>query len=135
MIGVITLLVVGPERLPRVARTAGHWAGKMRQMLANVKAEVDREIHAEELKRVMQEQAKSSGVYEIVEETKEAARETRESIDETRAAAEELQRREDEYVVKAVTSTETQAIADTSAEEPGAPANPSSEKDRPSHER
>lgn len=72
MIGVVALLVIGPERLPRVARTVGLWVGRARRMLASVKADIDRELHAEELKRIMAEQARSSGVHEIVEETRES---------------------------------------------------------------
>ncbi len=71
-IGVVALLVLGPERLPVVARTAGLWFGKARHFLASVKADIDREIKAEELKQIMEQQAKSNGLYEIVEETKAA---------------------------------------------------------------
>lgn len=71
-IGVVALLVLGPERLPAVARTAGLWFGKARRFLSSVKADIDREIKAEELKQIMAEQAKSSGLYDIVEETQAA---------------------------------------------------------------
>jgi len=71
-IGVVALLVLGPERLPSVARTAGLWFGKARHFLASVKADIDREIKAEELKQIMEQQAKSAGLYDIVEETKSA---------------------------------------------------------------
>ncbi|MEZ5578150.1 MAG: Sec-independent protein translocase protein TatB [Candidatus Competibacteraceae bacterium] len=50
LIGVVAMIVVGPERLPGLARTAGLWLGKARRMLADVKAEVDRELQLEELK-------------------------------------------------------------------------------------
>jgi sec-independent protein translocase protein TatB len=52
LVGVVALIVVGPERLPGLARTAGLWLGKARRMIADVKAEVDRELQLEELKRV-----------------------------------------------------------------------------------
>jgi len=41
---VIALLVVGPERLPRIARTAGLWLGKMRGFVSSVKADIDQEL-------------------------------------------------------------------------------------------
>ncbi len=44
LIGVVALLVVGPERLPKLARTAGLWIGRGRRMLSSVKAEIDREL-------------------------------------------------------------------------------------------
>jgi sec-independent protein translocase protein TatB len=70
LIAVVALLVVGPERLPRLARTAGMWLGKARRFLSQVKGEIDREVRAEELKRIMSEQSKSTGMYELVEETR-----------------------------------------------------------------
>ena len=69
LIMVIALLVVGPERLPRLARTAGLWLGKARSVLRGVKAEIDREIAAEELKQQLARQAESAGLHEIIEET------------------------------------------------------------------
>lgn len=85
VIGVITLLVVGPERLPRIARTAGLWLGKARYFITSVKADIDREIRADELKRIMQEQARSAGVHEIIEETKSTMEQTRAELESTRA--------------------------------------------------
>ncbi len=41
---VIALLVVGPERLPKVARTAGLWLGKVRGFIVTVKADIDQEL-------------------------------------------------------------------------------------------
>ena len=49
LIGVIALIVLGPERLPKAARTAGLWMGRARRMLREVKADIDREIRASEL--------------------------------------------------------------------------------------
>ena len=69
LITVIALLVVGPERLPRLARTAGLWLGKARRMVSSVKEDIDREIKAEELKRILNEQSKLPGLQDIVEET------------------------------------------------------------------
>ena len=49
IIAVIALIVVGPQRLPPLARTAGLWIGKARRMVADVKADIDREIRESEL--------------------------------------------------------------------------------------
>ena len=73
LILVVALVVVGPERLPRLVRTAGIYLGRARRSIASVKADVQRELAAEELKRTLQEQAKSVGLHDIVEETKDAA--------------------------------------------------------------
>jgi len=65
---VITLLVVGPERLPRVARTAGLWVGKMRSFVASVKADIDQELAAEELKKTLARQASVPELEELIDE-------------------------------------------------------------------
>lgn len=59
LIMVVLLLVVGPERLPKLARTAGVWVGRARRMVADVKAEVNRELRAQELKESMEGQGLS----------------------------------------------------------------------------
>jgi sec-independent protein translocase protein TatB len=72
VIGVVALLVIGPERLPGVARTTGLWFGRIRRFVGSVKEDIDREIKADELKRIIEQQEKSSGVHEILEETRGA---------------------------------------------------------------
>ncbi len=52
LIGAVALIVIGPERLPRVARTVGHFLGKAQRYVADVKAEVNRSIELEELKKM-----------------------------------------------------------------------------------
>jgi len=49
VIGLIALIVLGPKRLPEVARTAGRWLGQLRRFVSEVKQDLDREIHHEEL--------------------------------------------------------------------------------------
>jgi sec-independent protein translocase protein TatB len=70
LIGIVALLVVGPERLPRMARTAGLWLGRARRFVSSVKADIDRELAAEELKKTLAKQAESSGLYDIIEDTR-----------------------------------------------------------------
>ena len=52
LIGAVALIVIGPERLPKVARTVGHLVGKAQRYVADVKAEVSRSIELEELKKM-----------------------------------------------------------------------------------
>lgn len=68
LVGVIALLVVGPERLPKLARTAGLWLCHARRSLTTVKQEIDREIKAEELKEILRKQAESNPLNAILEE-------------------------------------------------------------------
>jgi sec-independent protein translocase protein TatB len=68
LIGVVALIVLGPERLPKVARTAGFWLGRARRAFLSVKEEIDREIKAEELKEILRKQAESNPLETILEE-------------------------------------------------------------------
>jgi sec-independent protein translocase protein TatB len=52
VIGVVALIVIGPERLPRVARTLGHLVGRLQRYVADVKADINREVELEELKKM-----------------------------------------------------------------------------------
>jgi sec-independent protein translocase protein TatB len=52
LIGAVALIVIGPEKLPRVARTVGHLLGKAQRYVADVKAEVSRSIELDELKKM-----------------------------------------------------------------------------------
>lgn len=55
LIGAVALIVIGPEKLPRVARTVGHLVGKAQRYVADVKAEVNRSIELDELKKMKTE--------------------------------------------------------------------------------
>jgi sec-independent protein translocase protein TatB len=72
IIGVVALIVIGPERLPSVARTAGLWFGRMRGFVSTMKADIDKQLKAEDLQKILKEQANSAGLHEIIEETKDA---------------------------------------------------------------
>lgn len=52
LIGLVALIVIGPERLPRVARTAGHLLGRLQRYVGDVKSDISREMQLEELKKM-----------------------------------------------------------------------------------
>lgn len=52
VIGVIALVILGPERLPKLARTAGMWIGRARRMVATVKDDINKELEGVRLKEV-----------------------------------------------------------------------------------
>lgn len=56
LIAVVALLILGPERLPTAARTAGLWIGKARRMVGNVKSEIDRELQLDEVRKRLKEE-------------------------------------------------------------------------------
>ena len=67
IIAVIALLVIGPERLPKAARTVGLWVGRARRMVTDVKADIDREIREgdlAELKKAGEELKKTQSAVE-----------------------------------------------------------------------
>jgi len=51
LVGLVALIVLGPERLPGAVRTAGLWVGRLKRSFSNIKAEVEREIGADEIRR------------------------------------------------------------------------------------
>jgi sec-independent protein translocase protein TatB len=70
---IVALIVVGPERLPGLARTAGLWMGKARRFVASVKADIDRELKTEELRQLLDKQAQEvAQLREMLDETKSA---------------------------------------------------------------
>src|SRR6476646_10820970 len=52
VIGVVALIVIGPQKLPRVARTGGILMGRMQRYVSDVKADINREIELEELRKM-----------------------------------------------------------------------------------
>jgi sec-independent protein translocase protein TatB len=62
VIAVVALIVIGPERLPKVARTLGHLFGRMQRYVSDVKADISREMELDELRKLqasMQDAARS----------------------------------------------------------------------------
>ncbi len=58
VIGLVALIVIGPERLPGVARTVGHLLGRLQRYVNDVKSDINREMQLDELKK-LQEQVTS----------------------------------------------------------------------------
>ena len=90
VIGVVALIVIGPERLPRVAKTLGHLFGRLQRYVSEVKSDINREIELEELrnlKATMQdaarsiEQAVTSQVNYIDSEVKQAGAEVQKQVE------------------------------------------------------
>ena len=84
VIGVVALIVIGPDRLPKVAKTVGHLVGRMQRYVADVKADINREVEMSELKdlrKTMDEAAAtmntamSSHANAITEEVRNAEQE------------------------------------------------------------
>ena len=80
MVGLVSLLVIGPERLPKVARLAGFWIGKTRSMVASVKAEIKQELQEEELRQIFKEQADLQEFHTALNETTDAVNSIKTSL-------------------------------------------------------
>lgn len=68
LIGLVALIVVGPERLPKLARTAGAWLGRLNRYVSQVKSEIHRELELDELRKAQQSVKESVQKYEIMTE-------------------------------------------------------------------
>jgi sec-independent protein translocase protein TatB len=90
IIAVVGLIVIGPERLPRVARTLGHLFGRMQRYVSEVKADINREMELDELRKLqssMQDAARdieksvSTQVNYIEEEVRQAESEAKKAVE------------------------------------------------------
>ena len=81
LVGLVALLVFGPERLPSLARTAGLWIGRGRRFLSTVKADIEQELKAEELKRIIREQQLNNPLHDLIEDTGKSLRDAREQAE------------------------------------------------------
>ena len=75
VIGVVALLVIGPEKLPKVARTLGHLLGRAQRYVNDVKSDINREIQLDELKKLQSQVSESArSLEDMVRKEYESAR-------------------------------------------------------------
>lgn len=75
VIGIVALVVIGPERLPKVARTLGHLLGRAQRYVSDVKSDINREIQLDELKKLQTQVTDSArAMEETVRKEYDAAR-------------------------------------------------------------
>lgn len=114
LVFIVALLVIGPERLPRVARAAGLWLGRLRNFVQTVKEDIDKELAAEDLKRQLRESKDLAEVRKILDEADGVGRQAKATLE-----------KEQDYLVKAVkpeSEQASQAHAETETETPRASA-------------
>ncbi len=83
LVGLVSLLVIGPEKLPKAARIAGFWVGKTRNMVASVKSEIKQELQAEELRQIMQQQAELEEFHQAVADGEQELENISQSLTQT----------------------------------------------------
>ncbi len=69
IIMIVALVVIGPDKLPGIARSAGKWVGKARYFIANVKQDIQKEMRAEELKQAIERDAGIDELKQIMSTT------------------------------------------------------------------
>lgn len=75
VIGVIALVVIGPERLPKVARTVGHLLGRAQRYVSDVKGDIQREVELDELKKMKEEMENAArNVTQSMQDTENSIR-------------------------------------------------------------
>ncbi len=87
MLGLVSLLVIGPERLPKVARLAGFWVGKLQKMVTSVKAEIRHELQVEEMRQLMKEQTGLDEYHQALNEMNESVADINSSLQNVREPA------------------------------------------------
>ncbi|MDZ7651990.1 MAG: Sec-independent protein translocase protein TatB [Burkholderiaceae bacterium] len=65
VIGAVALIVLGPERLPKVARQVGDWVGKAQRYVSQVKSDINRELELSELKKLQEEARNAASMIGI----------------------------------------------------------------------
>ncbi len=103
---VVALLVIGPDKLPGVARTLGTWVGRARRFVHNVKQDVEREMRAEEMRKALERDASLEELKQIMN----TERFTLEEEDET-----------PQYQVRAIEGEPGEQARDNSEQKPDKP--------------
>lgn len=95
LVGIIGLLILGPERLPVAARTLGKWVGRARRMVSQFTQEIDKEIEIEELKAQLKKQGESLDINKDVQQIQETVSQALKEVEQD--AQSELPPHSDEY--------------------------------------
>ena len=80
LIGVIALIIVGPERMPGIARAAGRYAGKAKRFIAKIQDDVSDELEVEKFKEQLSSMDKDSNIIEIFDETKDTINDIKNNV-------------------------------------------------------
>lgn len=79
IVAIVGLIVLGPERLPKVAKQAGQWLGKLQRYVADVKSDINRQMELDELRKLQGEV--SGAARELQESLESTVSETRSQFD------------------------------------------------------
>ena len=130
VIGVVALVVIGPEKLPRLARTLGHLAGKLQRYVSDVKADINREIELEDLKKMRDsmQQAASSFQSDITSEVHKTEAELQKAADELNKTTADINQALNSAPAETPAPPPQEAFHAEPAAEPAAPEAPAKTK-------
>jgi len=121
LLGIVALVVIGPERLPKVARTMGHLYGRLQRYVTQVKADINREMEAADLGKMKSEFESAARSFQS--EVESSVRSIESQARETQASVEKA------LDVQATAANEPAAAPADAA--PAGPAGPGSDAEAP----
>ena len=133
LLGVIALLVVGPDRLPALARTVGVWVGRAQRLVGQVRADIEREVRADELRKAAKEYSPTGMLGDMRKEVEDFASEVSKPVDLDAEKAEPAKSSTSDTAPAAPTASAAapaSAAADTSTAPESEPAEPEAEDAR-----
>lgn len=110
LIGIVALVVLGPERLPRVARTVGHLFGRAQRYMNDVKSDIQREMDIEEISDIKKQMEEASS--SIKQSVNKFGDQIKDPLAEAREAVNNLGK-ETEKAAKSITENSTSASSKT----------------------
>lgn len=126
LIGVVALLVIGPEKLPEVARTVGRWVAKVQRFVAGVKADINAELKSDELRKLLGDQESQ------IRELKDMVNEAKRGFEESSAKAGKLAKESLDEVKSSLESSNTEKVPEKviSASTPDKPTESDTQNER-----
>lgn len=80
LIAIVALIVIGPEKLPAAIRTASLWMGRFRRSFHRIKADIEREINADEIRRTLHNESVMAEIEDAKSEVERTAKDTEKSV-------------------------------------------------------
>lgn len=129
LVGIVALIVVGPERLPGAIRTTTLWIGRAKRSFQQVKTEIEREINADEIRRQLHNESIMAGIEKARKQADSLVKNARHDID---AFDEEIKTtlKSEEQALREIAARENAALKPAAAQPApaaGAPAQPARE--------
>ena len=136
LISVVALLVIGPDKLPEAVRTVALWVGRIRRTFANIKAEIENEIGADEIRRQLHNESIMSELNKTKEQIGSIVKDAESQLDDIKKSAtlETIPGTEESDTGAASQVTQQTSATDTTSDQQAEPATQSDPADGPEEE-